>query len=56
MKRTEIQTYQLGDMRLIYEQDEEGNTGMILIPDSSSHMLEKKKDYKICLLYTSRCV
>lgn len=47
MKRTEIQTYQLGDMRLIYEQDEEGNTGMILIPDSSSHMLEKKKDYKI---------
>lgn len=46
-KRWEISSYVLGDMRLIYEQDEEQNTGMVLIPEACKDLLAVRKDYKV---------
>lgn len=45
-KRRRISTHLLGDMKLIYEQDEQGHVGMVLVPGSESKMISRKKEYR----------
>lgn len=45
-KHRRISTHLLGDMKLMYEQDEQGHVGMLLIPGSKSETVNRKKEYR----------